>query len=304
MSSNENTTVCQDLATITDFLRFGLSQAKAHDLYYGHGTDNAWDDIWALILGSLHLPLDPAPLLLQARLTLSEKQFLVNQIKRRVEARIPVPYLTHTAYFCELPFYVDERVLIPRSPIAELIQQQFAPWIESDQVRHILDICTGSGCIAIACAYAFPEARIDAVDISEDALAVAEINRQQHQMQDQVTLIASDCFSAVPQQRYDIIVSNPPYVGRYEMRTLPAEYGYEPQLALEAADNGLAIVATILQQAAAYLSEQGILVLEVGNSDEALQAAFPQIPFTWLDFEHGGHGVLLLTREQLLKVDY
>ena len=296
---SENTLVIQDLKTIVDFLRFGLSRANAANLTYGHGTDNAWDDLLALILGSLSLPFDLDPMLYHARLTVGEKEDLYRQLIKRIDERVPVPYLTNTAYFCELPFYVDERVLIPRSPLAELIRQRFSPWINEDDVHRVLDLCTGSGCIAIACCFAFPEALTDAVDISPEALLVAEINRQRHQVMDVLTLIESDCFSRVPSHQYDIIVSNPPYVGRAEMQTLPEEYKHEPTLALLAPNDGLAIVEKILSQAHAYLSDHGILVVEVGNSEQALQEAFPQVPFTWLEFEQGGQGVFLLTKQQL-----
>ncbi|ARG96744.1 50S ribosomal protein L3 N(5)-glutamine methyltransferase [Legionella micdadei] len=292
-------TLTAHFETIVDFLRFGVSQAHASNLFYGHGTDNAWDDMLALILGSLSLPLDCDPLLLQARLTSVEKQMLVNRLSRRIIEKIPVPYLTNEAYFCDLAFYVDERVLIPRSPIAELIKQQFSPWIDTDRVENILDMCTGSACIAIACHYAFPDALIDAVDISTSALEVAAINRERHGLQDILTLIESDCWVHVPKKQYDLIVANPPYVGSEEMQTLPKEYLHEPRLALETDNNGLAIVEKILAKAHDYLSEHGILVVEVGNSEEALVEAFPQVPFTWLDFEYGGHGVFLLTYQQL-----
>lgn len=289
----------QDFQSIIDFIRFGLSRARAEPLYYGHGTDNAWDDILALVLGSLSLPMGVDSLLLQAQLTQEEKAFLCQQLERRIVERVPVPYLTHEAFFCDLAFYVDERVLIPRSPIAELIHQQFSPWIDEGKVERILDLCTGSGCIAIACCYAFPEAEVHAVDISPEALAVAEMNRQRHGVQDQLTLVESDCFAAVPAIRFDIIVSNPPYVGSDEMQTLPNEYRHEPVLALETGNNGLAIVDNILKQAHDHLTEEGILVVEVGNSEEALVHAYPDVPFTWLDFEHGGQGVFLLTARQL-----
>jgi ribosomal protein L3 glutamine methyltransferase len=289
----------QEFKTILDFLRFGLSRANAASLHYGHGTDNAWDDIYTLILNGLSLPNDIDPTLLNARLTSDEKTVLNKLLEQRIYQRVPVPYLIHKAYFCDLPFYVDERVLIPRSPIAELIRQQFSPWIDAEQVLRVLDLCTGSGCIAIACCYAFLEAYIDAVDISKEALEVAHINLEQHGVTEQLTLIRSDCFDSVPKTQYDIIVSNPPYVGHEEMQTLPTEYRHEPTLALEANNNGLAIVEKILRQAHTYLSEHGILVVEVGNNEQALVDAYPQIPFTWLDFEHGGEGVFILTRQQL-----
>ena len=289
----------EELVTILDFLRFSLSCAIDANLYYGHGTDNAWDDMRSLILRSLFLPYELDPALLNGRLTTSEKKHLCQQLEKRINHRVPVPYLIKEAYFYDLPFYVDERVLIPRSPIAELIKNEFSPWIEADQVHRILDLCTGSGCIAIACCYAFPEAEVDAVDISSEALAVAAINREQLGVEEQLTLIESDCFTKVPQQSYDLIVSNPPYVGKEEMQTLPDEFRHEPVLALETSNNGLAIVEEILRNAHAYLSDHGILVVEVGNSEEALCEAYPNVPFTWLEMSHGGQGIFLLTKQQL-----
>lgn len=289
----------QDFKSILDFLRFGLTRAHAEPLHYGHGTDNASDDIFSLVLGSLSLPHDVDPMFLNARLTSDEKTILAGLLERRIIHRVPVPYLTHEAYFCEMPFYVDERVLIPRSPIAELINQQFSPWVSAPDVSRILDLCTGGGCIAIACCHAFPMAHVDGADISPEALAVAEINRQQHGVQEQLTLIETDCFGAIPAVQYDIIVSNPPYVGRNEMQTLPDEYRHEPTLALETGQNGLEIVERILRTAGRYLTPEGILVVEVGNSEDALVDAYPHVPFTWLEFEHGGHGVFLLTAEHV-----
>lgn len=295
------TIATQDFTTILDFFRFGLSRANEENLYYGHGSDNAWDDLLALIAGALYLPPDLDPVLLQAKLSNEEKETLCRQLHRRIHDRIPVPYLTHKAYFFGLSFYVDERVLIPRSPIAELIGQQFSPWLEEERVERILDLCTGSGCIAIACQYAFPEAHVDAADISPEALEVAALNREQHHLDDALTLIESDCFDSIPEATYDIIVSNPPYVGSEEMQTLPKEYTHEPKLALETANNGLAIVEKILRQSVRYLSKHGILVVEVGNSEQALVEAYPNVPFTWLEFEHGGQGVFLLTYDQLIE---
>ncbi|KTC68326.1 N5-glutamine methyltransferase [Legionella birminghamensis] len=285
--------------TILDFLRLGYSEANKAGLFYGHGTDNAWDDIFWLVTASLSLPVSVDKQILAARLTQSEKTMLAKQLAKRIIERIPVAYLIHEAFFCDLPFYVDERVLIPRSPIGELINHQFSPWIDTDQVHRVLDLCTGSACIAIACGYAFPDASIDAVDLSSAALEVAEINRQNHGMEDQLQLIQSDCWEKVPAVQYDIIVSNPPYVGKEEMSGLPQEYRHEPEMALECADNGLAIVEKILANAHHYLTEHGILVVEVGNSEDALIKAYPDLDFVWLDFEQGGHGVFLLTAQQL-----
>lgn len=292
----------KELVSILDVIRYGISQACSAQLYYGHGTDNAVDDIYALVYETLHLPWDMDKQFLQSRLTELEKKLLIERLEKRVMHHVPVPYLTNKAYFCGMSFYVDERVLIPRSPIAELIRQQFSPWIEVEQVSRIMDMCTGSGCIAIACCEAFPEAMVDAVDVSEDALAVAAINREHHQVTEQLTLIQSDGFDQVPSQLYDIIVSNPPYVSHDAMQTLPAEYHHEPKLALEADDAGLAFVRRMLQQASRYLTENGILVIEVGLSEEALIAAYPEVPFVWLEFEHGGEGVFMLTAQNLRDI--
>lgn len=299
--SDEFMKSARELQSINDFVRYGLTRANAQTLHYGHGTDNALDDIYALILGVLSLPMDVEAALLQTRLTTEEKERVVRQLSRRIIDRVPVPYLTNLAYFCGLPFFVDERVLIPRSPIAELIESQFTPWIQPEEVFRVLDLCTGSGCIAIACCYAFPDAEVDAVDISNAALEVAEMNRERHGLTDQLTLITSDVYKDLPHARYDIIVSNPPYVGAGEMQTLPDEYRHEPVLALEASNNGLAVVETILRQAHDYLTDRGILVVEVGNSADALIDAYPDLAFTWLDFERGGEGVFLLTRDQLVE---
>lgn len=289
----------QCFSTIADFLRFALSQANKSGLYYGHGTDNAWDDMLALILGCLSLPLDLHPDLLQTTLLDSEKKHLCRQLERRIIDGVPVPYLTNEAVFCELAFYVDERVLIPRSPIAELIEQRFSPWINDDHVSSILDIGTGSGCIAIACCYAFPDAQVDAVDISDDALEVAQINRERHELHSQLDLVKSNCFGAIPDRKYDIIVSNPPYVNDQEMLTLPREYQHEPSLALRADSHGLAIVENILNHAHQHLHENGILVIEVGNSAEYLMETYPAVPFVWPCFERGGEGVFILTFDDL-----
>lgn len=289
----------EELETITDFLRFGLTEAGQAQLYFGHGTDNAWDDIYALMLGSLSLPLDVDANLLDARLTKNERQLLASQLEKRLIEQVPVPYLTHEAYFCDLPFFVDERVLIPRSPMAECIKHQFEPFIHAERVTRILDMCTGSACIAIACCYAFPDACVDAVDVSRDALDVAQINRVKHGVEDRLNLLQSDCFDALPRASYDVIVCNPPYVNEAEKEGLPKEYHHEPELALYADKKGLAIVDKMLLRAANFLSDDGILMMEVGNSEETLIDAYPDVPFAWLDFEHGGRGVFVLTKSEL-----
>lgn len=266
-------------------------------LHFGHGTDNPLDEAYGLVIQSLKLSFDEP--LMERVVTEQEWQTINTLVKRRIEERKPLAYLTQEAFFFGMPFYVDERVIIPRSPIAELIENQFSPWIDSSKVKSILDLCTGSGCIAIACAMMFEYARVDAVDISPDALEVAKINVGRHHMQEQVNLIQSNLFQQLPPHRYDIIVSNPPYVSAEEIAELPPEYMHEPKLAFHAEDDGLAIVKQILKQAPNYLSEQGILVVEVGNNADLLQERFPQVPFVWLEFEYSEDGVFLLTAEQL-----
>jgi len=294
----------KELQTIRDFIRWSVSCFNEKGLTFGHGTETAWDEAVALILHSLYLPHDINPVVLDARLTEIEREKLIKLISQRINDRIPVPYLTHEAWFAGLSFYVDERVLIPRSPIAELIEKEFQPWIEHHAITHILDLCTGSGCIAIACAHAFPNAHIDASDISEEALAVAKMNIIRHQAEDQITLYPSNLFSSLPTKQYDVIVSNPPYVDAEDMSTLPPEYLHEPKLGLAAGKSGLDIVLKILQHAPQFLSPQGILIVEVGNSEQALSEKFPDVPFTWLEFERGGGGVFLLTQKQLLDYQH
>ena len=249
-----------ELLTIRDFLRFATSQFNAAQLYYGHGTDNAWDEATALVLHSLNLPHDINPLILDAHLTQAEKIQLINLIETRVNKRIPVAYLTNEAWFAGQSYFVDQRVLVPRSPIAELILNNFQPWIDEGSILNVLDLCTGSGCIAIACALQFPLASITAVDISQEALEVAKINCLRHQVEDQVELVHSDLFQQLPRQKFDVIVSNPPYVDASDMATLPDEYRHEPEIGLAAGDDGLVIVERILAKASNYLSEQGILI--------------------------------------------
>jgi ribosomal protein L3 glutamine methyltransferase len=227
-----------------------------------------------------------------------ERRYLCSLIVRRVKDRVPAAYLTREAWFAGLPFYVDERVIVPRSPIAELIESGFSPWLDNQDVAHILDLCTGSGCIAIACALAFPESQVDAVDISKEALEVAAINAKKHHVVAQTRLIEGDLWESIT-GKYDLIVSNPPYVNEQEYADLPLEYKHEPQLALEARQEGLEIVERILKKAHEHLLPHGILVVEVGNSQEALQAKYPEVPFIWLEFERGGEGVFLLTADSL-----
>ncbi|MFO1351961.1 MAG: 50S ribosomal protein L3 N(5)-glutamine methyltransferase [Gammaproteobacteria bacterium] len=292
--------ISRHLHTVRDFIRWGASRMNEARVHFGHGTTNAIDEAAALVLHNLHLPPDLHETYLQAALTPAEKTAVIDLIERRVRERKPAAYLTQRAWFMELPFYVDERVLIPRSPIAELIERQFSPWLaHPDAVERILDLCTGSGCIGIACAYAFPNAAVDLTDISAAALAVAARNIEEHGLGERCTAIESDLFTALAGRRYDLIVSNPPYVSDAELAALPPEYRHEPTLGLAAGAHGLGVVVEILRQASDYLSDDGILVVEVGASQYTLCEAFPDVPFVWLDFERGEDGVFLLGAAQL-----
>jgi ribosomal protein L3 glutamine methyltransferase len=289
----------EELFTLRDFIRFAASHFEAAGLCFGHGTDNALDEAAALVMHALHLPHTlPAPYL-DARLTTTEKTAVIEFIRRRVEERKPLAYLTQCAWFAGHAFHVDERVLVPRSPIAELIARRFTPWIETDWVGAVLDLCAGSGCIGIACAHAFPEARVDLAELSPGALDVANINIARHELGGRVRAVQSNLFGSLHGERYDIIVSNPPYVAADELPTLPEEYRHEPGMALDAGSEGLDFALRILAEAREHLTPHGILVVEVGGSAGALIERLPHAPFLWLEFEHGGDGVFLLTAEQL-----
>ena len=286
------------LDTAKDYVRWGASAFKRAGLHFGHGTENAVDEALNLVLFALGLDHDIPPWLLDGRLTDAEKRAAYELLSRRVSERKPYAYITRQARFAGLDFYVDERVLVPRSPLGELIEKGFEPWLGDRPVEQILDLCTGSGCIAIACAYTFPEARVDATDLSEDALQVARINVEKLHVQKRVTLYRADVFEGLSPARYDIIVSNPPYVDAEDMATLPDEHRHEPRLGLAAGEDGLDVVRRILKSAAERLTPDGILVVEVGNSRWALERAYPELPFTWLEFERGQAEVFLLNASQ------
>jgi len=292
--------IIDELHTLGDFIRWGASQFNQAQLFFGHGTDNAIDESVVLVSHALHLPREIPDILWHTRLTYSEKQTVLELLNKRVRERIPAPYLTHEAWFANLRFFVDQRVLIPRSPIAELIEREFEPWVEVDKVKRVLDLCTGSGCIAIASAIlAFPNAEIDAVDVSTEALEVAQQNIKIYGLEQRVHTVHSDLFSNLAGIHYDLIICNPPYADAQELQTMPAEYQHEPRIGLEAGADGLFFVKKLLREAAQYLTPQGVLIAEVGLSKASLVEQYPDVPFLWLDFQYGGEGVFLLTAEQL-----
>jgi len=292
----------EELRTLGDLVRWGASCFNEAGLTYGHGTENALDEAFMLVRHVLHLQHDVPAYMVNARLTKNERRQVVELLMERITTRKPAPYLIQEAWFAGLPFFVDERVLIPRSPIAELIENGFSPWVNPDNVHAILDLCTGSGCIAIACAEVFPDAHVTATDNSLLALEVAALNIEKHNAQDQVELMQSDVFKGLPaSQQFDVIVSNPPYVDAADMAALTPEFLHEPQEALAAGVDGLEIVKDILRHAADFLSPEGVLVVEVGNSDAALLDQYPGVPFIWPEFSRGGHGVFVLSRQELIK---
>jgi ribosomal protein L3 glutamine methyltransferase len=292
-------TAAADPITVEQFIRYGAQIFEDGGLWFGHGSDNSFDEAAELVFFAAGLRHEDASAAYPRELTAAQREAVLDLFERRIRERIPAAYLTRRMWFASHEFYVDERVLVPRSPIAELIEARFEPWIDAGAVRRVLDIGTGSGCIAIASALALPDATVDATDISADALAVTSINIARHAVQSRVRALRSDVFSALAGERYDVIVSNPPYVGDSEMAGLPDEYRREPASGLHGGHDGLDVVRRILAQAGAHLEPHGILIVEVGNSEDALIDAYPNVPFTWVEFARGGGGVFLLTAQQL-----
>ncbi len=299
MNKSFDANITSELCTIQDMLRWAMSRFSDSDICYGHGTDNPWDESIRLVLPSLFLPLDMPKYMHAAHLTSSERHFVVERVLRRIKERIPAAYLTNKAWFCGMEFYVDERVLIPRSPIGELIKDHFNTVLPCPP-RHILDMCTGSGCIAIACSHFFPESEVEAADISKEALAVTERNIEAHGLEHRVIPIYSDLFCDIPALQYDLIVTNPPYVDEQDMLNLPKEFYFEPRVALFTGESGLQLVHRILSCAADYLSNHGILICEVGANMPHVIEQYPDIAFRWLQLKNGGEGVFMLTKQQLV----
>jgi ribosomal protein L3 glutamine methyltransferase len=289
------------LLSVRDLIRYGVSRFNQAKLFFGHGSDNAWDEAVYLVLFALHLPPDQLEPFMDARVLPEERTRTLDLIDRRCDLRLPAPYLTHETWLQGYRFHVDERVIVPRSPIAELLMSQLSPWIADPyEVTSVLDLCTGSGCLAIIAAYQFPDALIDATDISKDALDVAEINVHEHGLIDRVNLHHGSLYDPLPvASRYDVIISNPPYVNSASMLALPSEYQHEPSLALAGGEDGMDLVRTIIEQAPSHLTDQGILLIEIGHERHYFEAAFPDLDPVWLDTAESSDQILLLTREQL-----
>lgn len=296
--------LAEELSTIRDWIRYAVSQFEASDIFYGHGADNSYDEAVWLIMSGLHLPMETLENFLDASITTVERKHLAYLIEQRVTKRVPTAYLVREAWLHDFKFYVDERVIVPRSFIAELLlDDSLSAWIEyPEMIERAADICTGSGCLGILLAHAFPSAAVDVIDISPDAIAVSNINITNYGLEEQVTAIQSDMFSALAGKTYDVIISNPPYVDAPSMAALPTEYRNEPQLALGSGDAGLDHTHTLLREAAHYLSDEGILIVEIGHNRDALLEAYPEVSFVWLDTSGGDQFVFLLTKAQLLNI--
>ena len=294
------TETIQELRTVRDLLRYAVSRFNAAQLFFGHGTGNAWDEAVYLILHTLNLPLDRLEPFLDAHLLAEERRAVLDIIERRTRERLPSAYLTQEAWLGEYRFYVDERVIVPRSFIAELLEEQLAPWVDDPwSIENALDLCTGSGCLAILAALNFPNARVDAVDLSPDALAGARRNVDDYELEGRLQLLQSDLFSGLEGRRYDLIISNPPYVNAESMAALPPEYKREPQIALAGGDDGLSLVRNIIDQAGNHLKPGGLLIVEIGHNRDVLEASYPDLPFTWLETSVGNQFVFLLREDEL-----
>jgi ribosomal protein L3 glutamine methyltransferase len=293
----------EHLIRLIDWMRWGASQFNAHGLFFGHGTDNAWDEAVYLVLNALHLPPNMPSASFESRLTSKERANVANLLNQRIQTRKPAAYLTNEAWFADLPFYVDERVIIPRSPFAEILRNHVCDWLDRELSPRILDLGTGSCCMAILCAMLFPKAQIDAADVAPKALEVASINIERHQLRNQINLIQSDGFSRLTGP-YDLIITNPPYVSYDQWQDLPMEYHYEPKTALVSGVDGMSIARHILHHASRFLTDNGILVMEVGTGAGYLQRLYPQTSFIWLDLQYGGEGVCLLTKTQLDELSH
>jgi ribosomal protein L3 glutamine methyltransferase len=292
----------QELLSIRDLIRYGVSRFNSSQLSFGHGTDNAWDEAAYLLLHALHLPLDTLDPFLDARLLQAEREAVLRLFERRLQERLPAPYLTHEAWLRGRRFYVDQRVIVPRSPIAELLEDGLSPWISDPHaIENILDMCTGSGCLAILSALAFSKARVDGVDLSKDALEVAQRNVETYQLQDRVFLHNHNLFEALAPRLYDLILCNPPYVNSAAMTALPPEYQHEPPQALAGGQDGMDVVRRVLKEAAAFMAPHGMLVMEIGHERPYFEAAFPDLQPIWLDTNATSDQILLLSREQLVS---
>jgi ribosomal protein L3 glutamine methyltransferase len=290
----------EDLLTIQDWVRWGGCRFNEAGLHFGHGTDNAFDESAWLVGHALGMPPEKVGDYAQCRLTSSERETVASLLARRVEERRPAAYLTGSTWFAGLQMLVSDQVMVPRSPMAELIIDGFSPWADPARVSRVLDLCAGSGCIGIAAAVYLPDADVDLADISPAALRVAMRNRALHGMEERVRIIESDLFAAIDEGLYDVIVSNPPYVAATELESLPAEYRHEPELAFAAGESGLDLVLRILRDAPDFLTDDGLLIVEVGNTAAALQDCFPELSWTWLEFERGGDGVFVMRRQELV----
>lgn len=301
-SKEKQQDILENLHTIRDFIRWTMTEMTAEKVYFGHGSDNMWDEAVHLVLSAINMSHDIDTGMVSAKLLTEEKKSIISYVYQRAHERKPLSYILKKAWFVDMEFDIDERVIIPRSPIAELIRNDYAPWVNDvDNIENVLDLCTGSGCIGIASSYVFENANITLVDISDDALEIANRNIKKHQLSDKVTAVKSDLFNNLGSKRFGVIVSNPPYVDSQDLASMPTEYHFEPKLALEAGNDGLDLAKRIILEADKHLTEDGVLIVEVGNSQHALMEMCPDIPFTWLSFAEGGDGVFLLTYAELVQ---